>query len=190
MRAPKWAFLGGGSVPWDSIRMTLLSRSWQSWWPISSIGLAKSWVGESVPSTKAQRSSLNRGRVTHGGDRGDGVTSPSSSSLFKDSILMEGILPPLPRLSMSGTLDLPSLFMCHSFSLRARFASRFTTSSGKLTHPTAYCEHTRDPAQDHECDEIMKSCQLPKTNPNRLTPVIATPSFKGAGPTPRFRLAP
>jgi hypothetical protein len=62
----------------------------------------------------------------------------------------------------------------------ALFTSRFTASSGKVT-PMARCEHTRDPANEHMCDEQIKLCERAEMNENGLTLVLSTPSLMGAG---------
>jgi hypothetical protein len=107
--------------------------------------------------------SLNRGRVTHGGDRRAGVIPPSSSSTSEDSGLV-GYPAPSP-LQPRGPHSRPT----------------FSTSRcGHNSLPTS--SHAEDPRQDHECDERMKLHKLLKMDLNRLTLVLVSPSLKGAGP--------
>jgi hypothetical protein len=51
-------------------------------------------------------------------------------------------------------------------------------------------EHTQDPTGGHERHEQNTLHKPPKANTNKLTLVLSTPSFKGAGQAPRFGLAP
>jgi hypothetical protein len=68
------------------------------------------WRTSTVTPTCWLMISLNGGRVSHGRDRGGGVTSPSSSSLPEDSG-SEGVsFLPCPRHHLGSTLGLSSLF--------------------------------------------------------------------------------
>jgi hypothetical protein len=77
------------------------------------------------------------------------------------------------HLLIVGTIHLPP---CHV--LRQFDTPQFTAGA------------PRDPAQGHECDEKLRSHNLPKKIKNKLTPVLATPSLKGAGAALWFKLAP
>jgi hypothetical protein len=54
----------------------------------------------------------------------------------------------------------------------------------------AHYELTRDPTGGHERNEKIKLHKLPKANARKLILVLSTPSLKGVGPAPGFKLAP
>jgi hypothetical protein len=95
-------------------------------------------------------------RISRDGERGEEITSPSSSSLPSSSSALEdpnsdGVSSPYTLAAVWAALLSHLLCFCACcLLLLAWLASYFTTSSGKVTPPpVGRYTHTQDPAHKH-----------------------------------------